>query len=225
MKKFNYFSLVALLLIASCKASEGTSVSWRPDGYVNNSEGKEQRLEITGVFDSLNYEGTTYLTGFKIDKDGINYPQIASIDSSVSKVVYWQVEKIPSDLFLYKNSVHFTDVDGDVYQLVSGTWQQTDMHFPPESQIVYSDNHTELVVCYPASPVKSTVRKSGCKSLTKKWQQEFVWITQLPNICNNLLYAVEEMSNPKVLRKIDMETGIVKESRNVKGEFDDLCKL
>lgn len=178
MKKFKYFGVVILLAVTACTTNANNPVIWMVDGHIANSAGIQKQLEITGIYDSLNYQGVTYLAGFKIDKDGTNLPQLVGTDTSLSDIHYWEFEKIPNDIFVYQKTAHVVDTDGGIYRLKKGAWQLAPETFPPDSQVVYSDNNVDVIVCYPASPFKNVVRASGCKSFGNNWHLDFVWTTQ-----------------------------------------------
>jgi len=225
MKKFKYLGAAMLLALVACKTNAVSSVTWKADGKIANNAGQQKQLSITGVYDSLDYEGITFLAGFKIAKDGTNYPQLVSADESLTNIKYWDMEKIPSDIFVYQKAVHMADMDGSVYKLEKGQWQLAATTFPPESQVVYSDNNTDIILCYPASPLKNVMRESGCKSLENKWKLDFVWITQQPKLCGNQLFVLEELESSSVLKKVDIKTGKVVFSEEIRKHADDICSL
>lgn len=223
MKKSKYFGVAILLAVTACNTSANNSVIWKADGHIANSAGIQKQLEITGIYDSLSFQRVTYLAGFRIDKDGINHPQLVGTDTSLSNIHYWAFEKIPNDIFVYQKEVHVVDTDGGIYRLEKGAWQLTPETFPPGSQAVYSDN-TDLIVCYPASLLKNVVRTSGCKSLDNNWQLDFVWTTQPPKVCAGELYTIEEKSS-YLLNKVNMKTGAITSSKSIVKIPDDICKL
>lgn len=173
----------------------------------------------------MNFQGVTYIAGFKIDKDGINHPQLAGADTSLSNIHYWAFKKIPNDIFVYQKAVHVVDSDGGIYRLEKGIWQLAPETFPPDSQVVYSDNNADLIVCYSASLLKNVVRASGCKSLDNNWQLDFVWKTQPPKFCKGELYAIEEKKGSYLLNKVNMKTGVITSSKSIVKIPDDLCDL
>lgn len=225
MKKFNYFSASILLAVTACTTSANNPVIWKADGHIANSAGIQKQLEITGIYDSLSYQGVTYLAGFKIDKDGTNHPQLVGTDTSLSDIHYWEFEKIPSDIFVYQKIAHVVDTDGGIYRLGKGAWQLTSETFPPDSQVVYSDNNADLIVCYPASLFKNIVRASGCKSLGNNWQLDFVWTTQPPKVCAGELYAIEEKKGAYLFNKVNVKTGVITLSKRIVKVPDELCIL
>jgi hypothetical protein len=225
MKKFKHFGVAILLAVTACTTSANNPVMWKADGHVANSAGIQKQLEITGIYDSLNYQGVTYLVGFKIDKDGTNHPQLVGADTSLSDIRYWEFEKIPNDIFVYQKTVHIVDADGGIYRLEKEVWQLTPETFPPDSQVVYSDNNADLIVCYPVSLFKNVVRASGCKSLGNNWQLDFVWTTQPPKVCAGELYALEEKAGGYLLNKVNIKTGVITSSKTIVKAPDELCIL
>lgn len=225
MRKYKVFSAVALLLLTACKTNADASPIWREDGLVTSADGKQQQLDIIGIYDALNYEGSIYLAGFKIDKEGTNYPHIAKINSDISAINYWPFEKIPNDIFVYQKNIHSVSTDGEVYKLENSDWHLTELTFPPDSHVVYSDNNTNLIVCYPAALAKAVVRQSGCKSLNKQWKLDFVWQTQVPKICDGKLYAVAQEKDENIFKQIDITTGKEIFSSQLKQVPENLCSL
>jgi hypothetical protein len=225
MKKYNIFGAVTLLILTACKTNAELFPVWSEDGVVSNAEGKQIRLKVQGIYDALNYAGHTYLAGFKIDKDGTNYPYIAKISSDLSVVKYWSFETIPNDIFIYQQEIHSVSTDGKVSKLVKNDWRLTELTFPPDSQVIYSDNNTNLIVCYPASLAKAVVRPSGCKSLNNHWQLDFVWRHNVPKMCNGILYAIEQKKNSNTFKKIDITTGKEISSSKLKKVPEDICSL
>lgn len=225
IKKRNVFVVLALLLLTACKTNADVSPVSREDGLVTSADGKKIQLEIQGIYDALDYEGFAYLAGFKIDKEGTNHPYIAKISSDLSAVNYWLFEKIPNDIFVYQQNIHSVSTDGEVYKLENSDWHLTELKFPPDSQVVYSDNNSNIIVCYPAALAKAVVRKSGCKSLKNQWQQDFVWQTHTPKMCNGKLYAIAQEKDSNVFKKIDISTGKEISSSKLKKVPQNICNL
>jgi len=225
LKIYTLFGIAALLLFTAYKTNANTALHWKPDGLVTTIDSKKIRLEILGIYDALHYEDSTYLAGFKIDKDGINYPHIAKINSDLSAINYWPFEKIPNDIFVYQKNIHSVSTDGEVYKLENSDWHLTELTFPPDSHVVYSDNNTNLIVCYPAALAKAVVRQSGCKSLNKQWKLDFFWQTHTPKMCNGKLYAVAQEKDENIFKQIDITTGKEIFSSQLKQVPEDLCSL
>lgn len=225
MKKSKYFGVAILLAVTACNTSANNPVIWKADGHIANSAGLQKQLEITGIYDSLSFQRVTYLAGFRIDKDGINHPQLVGTDTSLSNIHYWAFEKIPNDIFVYQKEVHVVDTDGGIYRLDKGAWRLTPERFPPDSKVVYSDSNANAIVCYPASPLKNVVRASGCKSLGNDWQLDFVWAAQSPKFCAGELYTIEERAGSYLLNKVNIKTGEIASSKTVVKIPDDICEL
>jgi len=146
MKKHNWLIVVTLLLMAACKTNAGGAFTWKEDGAVTGSSGKELQLDVQGIYDSLDYAGFNYLAGFKVDKEGNNYPYIAQVSDDLLSITYWPFEQIPNDIFIYKTSVHMATMNGQVYVLKNGAWNLSKKQFPRESHVVYSDNQDNLIL-------------------------------------------------------------------------------
>ncbi len=120
MKKYNWIISTALVLLTACNTNAHGQLTWKEDGSVIGSTGKKSNLNIQGIYDSLEYQGISYLAGFKIDKDGNNFPYIAQVPNDLSSTQYWAFEYIPNDIFIYKEAVHVIAMDGEVYGLKDG---------------------------------------------------------------------------------------------------------
>lgn len=225
MKKYNWIISTALVLLAACNTNANGQLTWNEDGSVIGSTGKKSHLDIQGIYDSLEYKGASYLAGFKIDKEGNNFPYIAQVPNDLSSTQYWAFERIPNDIFIYKETVHVIAMDGEVYELKDRKWNLIDKKFPRESQIVYSDHKDSLIVCHPASMEKTGAYNSGCFSTNNNWRLDFIWFNVVPKVCNGQLYLVEESNNSKLFKQVDLVTGKVVKSSPVKNVSDDICQL
>jgi hypothetical protein len=225
MKKFNWIISTALVFLTACNTNANGPITWKEDGSVLGNNGKKMHLEIQGIYDSLEYADVSYLAGFKIDKEGNNFPHIAQVRNDLSSVQYWAFEHIPNDIFIYKETVHVITMDGEIYSLKGGRWNVIDKKFPRESQIVYSDNKENLIVCHPASMEKMGDYNSGCFSAATNWKLGFTWFNIVPKVCNGQLYIVEESDNEKLFKQVHLLTGTVVKSSLVKNVPDDICNL
>lgn len=225
MKKYNWIVAATLLLLTACQTKANGSLILGEDGTVKGADGKKLQLDIQGLYDSLNYDGIHYFAGFKIDEEGTNYPYIASIGDHKSAVKYWPFENIPNDIFVYQKKIHVVTTDGHVYSLEKAEWILIERDFPRDSQVVYSDNNSNLIICYPAALEKAVLQQSGCQSLDNRWKQDFVWHTQVPKMCDGTLYAIAQEKGSSVLKKIDVTTGKEVSSRALKQTPKDLCSL
>jgi len=225
MKQYNWIFAAALLLLTACQTNATDSLKWAEDGVVTGMDGKKLQLDILGVYDNLSYAGQNYFAGFKIDKEGNNYPHIVRVRDDLSSVKYWPFEHIPNDIFIYQEKVHAVTTDGQVYTLQDEKWNPIDKKFPRDSQVVYSDYKNDLVVCYPAAMEKTGDDNSGCISTRNNWKLDFVWFTTVPKVCNGKLHVVEEKVNSKLFKQIDLATGKILKSEPVKNLPEDICKL
>lgn len=120
MKKYNRTLSTVFLLLTACNTNANGQLTWKEDGSVIGSTGKKSNLDIQGIYDGLEHKGISYLAGFKIDKDGNNFPYIAQVSNDLSSTQYWAFEHIPNDIFIYKETVHVIAMDGEVYGLKDG---------------------------------------------------------------------------------------------------------
>ena len=225
MKKYNWIAAATLLLFTACQTNATGSFKWAEGGVVTGVDGKKMQLDIQGVYDNLSYAGANYLAGFKIDKEGNNYPHIVQVRDDLSAVKYWPFEHIPNDIFIYQEKIHAITTDGQVYTLQDERWNPSDKKFPRESQVVYSDYKNDLVVCYPAAMEKTGDHISGCISTSNNWKLDFIWFTTVPKVCNGKLYIVEENVETKVVRQIDLTTGRIVKPTPVNNLPKNICTL
>ena len=225
MKKYSWIVLATLLLSTACQTNAIGSLKWSEDGVMTGLDGKKLKLDIQGIYDDLSYLGANYFAGFKIDKEGNNYPTIVQVPSDLSSVKYWPFEYIPNDIFIHQEKVHVITTDGQFYVLQDEKWNLIDKKFPRESQAVYSDYKNDLVVCYPAAMEKTGDHISGCTSTSNNWKLDFVWLTIVPKVCNGKLHIVEENSISKLFKQVDLATGKILKSETVKNLPHDICKL
>lgn len=224
MKKYNWTLALLLLTLAACQTNAKKMLIWKEDGTIEGVTGKKIQLEIQGIYDSLDYAGVSYLAGFKIDSEGNNFPHIVQIQNDLSSIQYWSFEHIPSDIFLYKNAVHITTTNGQVYSLENKKWNLIDVKFPREPQVVYSGQNSELVICHPASLEMTVNQESGCFSTANNWKLNFVWFSVVPKVCGNTLYIVEE-GEVKKIKQIELATGKVLKSTIINKLPADICTL
>ena len=225
LKQYNWIFAAVLPLLTACQTSSTDSLKWAEDGVVTSMDDKKLQLDILGVYDNLSYAGQNYFAGFKIDKEGNNYPHIVRVGDDLSSVKYWPFEHIPNDIFIYQEKVHAVTTDGQVHTLQDEKWNPSDKKFPRESQVVYSDYKNDLVVCYPAAMEKTGDHISGCTSTSNNWNLDFVWLTIVPKVCNGKLHIVEENSISKLFKQVDLATGKILKSETVKNLPHDICKL
>lgn len=224
MKIYNWL-LVTLLFTTACQINASGAPTWKTDGVVTSSRGKSVQLDIQGIYDGLNYKGFSYMAGFKVDGEGNNYPHIAQVSDDLSSLTYWPFEQIPNDIFVYKALIHVATMNGQVYSLQNEKWNLTQQQFPRESHVVYSDQQDKLVICYPASMEKASPRNGGCQSINSTWQLDFVWFSIVPKVCKGELYIVEENSESKILKRIDLTTGKILKATSLRNVPEDICTL
>ena len=215
-------NLIFFICIASnCRAND---IQWSEDGEITTSNGKKISLEIQGAYDGLTYLDKTYIAGFKIDKDGNNFPYIVVISHDLSTINYYKFDGIINDIFVHKNAIYANDNSGKVFSFDGKQWPENSMIFPADSFVAYSDNAAELVVCNGASLFKEGDHDgSGCYSLEKKWKYSFFWTTHQPKMCEGKLYLIDStVENFKIL---SIESGKFLSSKTVKNIPQDLCKI
>ena len=225
MKQYNWIVVASLLLLTACQTSANGSFKWAENGVVTSAGGNNLQLDIQGIYDNLNYAGTNYFAGFKIDKEGDNHPHIVQVRDDLSSVKYWPFDRIPNDIFVYQEKVHVLTTDGQAYALQNEQWTLIDKKFPRESQVVYSDNKNDLVICYPAALEKTGDQVSGCISTNNNWRLDFIWLTIVPKVCSAKLHIVEEKDNTRQFKQIDLAKGNVIKSEYVKNVPSNICKF
>lgn len=214
---------LSIFLLTACQTDANNSFHWKEDGSVTGISGKKAKLEIQGVYDSLDYSDTHYLAGFKIDKEGNNYPHIVRVSKDAASIKYWPFEKIPKDIFIYQENVQVITTDGSVYALQGDKWNLINKKFPRDSQVIYSGHKTNLIVCHPASMEKTGNYNSGCFATNEKWRLNFVWFSLVPKVCDGQLYVVEENNTGKLFKKVELTTGKILTFEYLQKLPDDVC--
>ena len=218
--------LTTTLLIVSFfshSADQLLSTRWHEDGRVVSSNGRVLQLNLQSVYDGLEHENRTYVIGFLIDKDSINIPQVAEVSSDFSTVRYWTFENILSYAFIHRNSVHINDVDGTVFKLSGDAWLETNLSFPENSRVIFSDGLERLVACHPSSPLMTGKHRGGCFSVAPDWRYDFTWFVVTPKVCDGKLFIYENKMNGGVVRVLSLETGEALHSMALTKAPNDLC--
>lgn len=224
MKTCNFLIATLIFCIFSaCLASQPLSTKWREDGRVVSSDGRVIQLNLQSVYGGLEYNNTTYVIGFTIDNGGINIPRLAAVSSNFGDVRYWTFDNIISDVFVYKGSLHVNDVDGKVFILSGDSWQETSLTFPENSQVVFSDGMKRLIVCHPASMLKTHDHRGGCYSMAPDWRYDFIWFRLTPKVCDGRLHIYENKMRSGIFRVLSLESGKALYSMPLPAMPDDLC--
>lgn len=227
MKNFNRLTalIFSLCAVQSCHADEAPHFIWKGNGVVKNAEGKKVQLELQGVNGGLEFDGKIYVYGDKIDSKGINLPTVASVSDDLKNIQYWPFDYILSGLFIYKNELKAYQYSGEVFTLKNEQWEKSELVFPEDTRIIYTDNAEKLIACHPAPMQKEAPnRDGGCFSLNPKWHSHFVWFANTPKLCGNLLYVYENKT-PKSgsLKALTLDTGQVVHEKPLANPPKDLC--
>ena len=212
-------------IIASCHATTPHSIKWHEHGRITSSNGEELQLQLQSIYAGLEYEGSTYLTGFKIDAEGINTPYISAIPKDLKQIQYWPFESILNDFFIHNNALHINDVNGNVFQLSNNSWDKIDLTLPHNAHVIYSDSKNRLIVCHAAPLQMAATHESGCYSINPDWSYNFTWFTTTPKICNGSLYIYENHREGGIFKILSLETGEVVYSKAVTEPPENLCDM
>jgi len=227
MKKFKALLAPALIIatINTCQANEISYFRWKGNGTVTNSDKKKIRIDIQSAYRGIEYDNKLYVAGFAVDKEGINTPKVAEVSKNLSGIRYWTFENSIKDLFIYKNSMYTNDSNGGVFRLNSGNWEKSELSFPENTRIIFTDKAEKLIACHPAPMQKEAPnRDGGCFSLNPAWHSHFVWFVDTPKLCSNFLYVYENKT-PKsgLIKALSLETGQVVHEKLVAKPPKDLC--
>ena len=218
-----FAAAIILSAFNTCFADQTPSVIWHEDGRVVSGSGQAIQLNLHNLYDGLAFDNKLYVIGFFINSDGINILRIAEVSEELGTVDYWTFEHIISDIFAYHNSIHINDTDGQVFKLSGAAWQKSDLIFPANSQVVFSDNDDKLVVCHPSSLPMTGHHRGGCFSINPNWHFDFTWFVVTPKVCDGRLFIYENKMNGGVVRVLSLETGEVLHSKPLTIAPDDLC--
>lgn len=218
-------NLIAVILYSALQGHADSLINWKADGQLSSAQGKQIQLDITGIYNHASFANHMFFAGFRIDAEGNNFPIIARVNHKLTQVKYWPLLEVPSDLFVYQQSLHLVTTEGDVFKLDHDFWQLTELRLPPNSKAIYSDENENLVICYPGSIAKAVVEPSGCRSLKHHWEFEQVWQTVEPTVCKDEAYLLSQKPALQMLRKIDLKTGKIVSARPVIHIPKDLCEL
>jgi hypothetical protein len=225
MKKFNLLFFCLYVILSACHAEALSDIKWMPNGTIITPDGKKHTLDIQSAYDGMTYLDTTYIAGFKINKDGINIPTLSVINSNLSAIKYWTFENSINDIFVYKNSVHVSDSRGNVYLFANEAWQKDELAFPVAAKVIFSDQHNQIIVCSPASLLKEGSSDSGCYSINANWKYSFFWQHTTPKVCSGKLHIFEESRTGGMLRVLSIKTGDILFSKKIKTAPKNICEI
>ena len=224
MKIFSLLvALFSVVIFSTGLAGHTPSAIWHEDGRVESGTGQTIQLNLHNIYDGFEYGNKLYVIGFFITSDGINIPRIAEVSEDSDAVDYWTFENIISDVFAYQSSIHINDTDGHVFKLSGALWQKTDLTFPENSQVVFSDHKDRLVVCHPSSLMMTGHHRGGCFSISPDWHFDFTWYVVTPKVCDGKLFIYENKMNGGVVRVLSLETGEALHSIALTKAPNDLC--
>lgn len=224
MKKYKLILSSFIVFLISCEIVGHNELNWYPNGEVKSSNGKTFQLDLQNIYKAFSAEGMTYLAGFKIDKDGNNDPYLVAIENDSLSVEYWPFRTITNDIFLYKDTLHVNSIEGNVMQYINGHWVNSNLSFPSQSVVSYSDSKNHLVVCYAADIQKTSKRKSGCFSLSPDWNYEFFWFDVEPVFCGDYLNIYESVDDVFFVTSIDIYSGNTVSSKKHHARVVNLCQ-
>jgi hypothetical protein len=225
MKNFNFLYLSAYLVLFSLTSfvEANGDFSWKPDGSVSDTAGRHITIDILSVFEGQEYRKSLFLLGYKIDKSGINYPTAARISSKLKETDYWSFDYFLNDIFVYQDKIYIAADNGVVYTLKNSNWVKSSLKLNPNSYVVLSDD--DIVACYPSSLLKADQSIGACYSTKKKWNVTVNWWDQTPTICHGSLYVYEDNNDGKIVKKINLDTGKVQNSKRVSKMPDHICEI
>ena len=227
MKSFSIkiFYVFLIMMQASCYANQSDELTWSFDGSVVNTKSNRIKLKMQNIYAGLTYSKKLYVIGFQIDNSGTNNPTVSEITSDMLSTTYWSFDQILADIFIYQNKLHINTMNGETFYLKDNQWKKGNLNFPPDSNIIYSDNKEQLVICYPSSLFKAHKGKGGCYSNNPKWKYDFHWNTIKPKACDHKLHIIEEMNPGNMFRQISLIDGKTFISKKLGETPEDLCSI
>lgn len=215
------FIIVVLCFLLPLPACSNQAPKWQHDGTVSFGD-VNIKTGLQNVYSALIVPGGVFLAGYKIDKQGVNYPYTVYVDEVSKGVKLWQQNKDVKDFFLYQEKAHFVDVEGGVQVYSDKAWHKAGFNLKPGSVVVLSEDF--IVACKPAPMMKVAMIESGfCYSPQKKWEVKLSWRQVRPSICNGILTVVED-SKPKIVaHQIDIQSGNTLKSKILVKKVKDAC--
>jgi hypothetical protein len=214
---------VLLLLTFSCHAEGEFPLTWKPNGAVSNASGRSIKLNIQNIYTGKILNDALYVAGFQIDKEGINHPVVVRISANLNDINYWNFDTMLQDFFFFDSRVHVNDSSGKVFTLTNSKWERANINLKPNSTIIASNSN--IVACYPSSKLKVVKDIGACYSVMKNWNVTANWIDRVPQVCGKHLFAFENNFQNPVVKKIDVDSGVVLETKPVKSAPENLCDI
>lgn len=209
------------LLTFSCHAATEVQFRWKPNGIITNSSGRSVKLNIQSIESGKVHDNNLYVTGFQIDKEGINHPVLARVTADLKDINYWNFDAILKDIFIYQSAVHVNDSTGNVYTIANASREKTTIILKPRSTVIASDN--DIIACVPSSVLESVREIGECYSVTMGWSVAVNWVDVRPKLCTKHLVVFEDFNKKPLVRKITINDGKISETIPVKAPIKNLC--
>ena len=220
MKKFKLliFILLSLYSLSGCAAP---ALAWKPDGTVSLGSNKIN-THLDNTYASFNTNQGLFLAGFKIDKQGINTPYIAYVNTEL-KLSTWVTNEPVNQFFQYQDKIHAVDMAGFVSIYSIDHWEQQTYALKPLSIVVYSKEM--LIACVPAPLQKTDPNRGQCYSITNNWVADINWRTIKPVVCGEYLTAIEDASPARRALQLNLSTGNIIHTKTVTVSVADVCRI
>jgi len=216
-------SVSSLILFASCSASGTSPLTWKHDGSVFDINKNTVKLDMQNVYAGYEFNNELYVIGYKIDKEGINYPAAARISSNLKNAKSWLFESDLQDIFVVNNKIHISDAEGAVFLLDDLIWKLSKIKLKPDSKVIVSNK--DVIACYPSSPFKISNKIGACYSVNQDWSITVNWRKVTPRACLKYLYVYEKNNAKGVAKKIRLTDGEILASKFLNSIPKDLCKV
>lgn len=210
MKNLNFITLLIAITTTSACASQTDVVSEQSSTLNSpntNIIAHAPAATLDNSYLSRIFNGTQYIAGFSIDKNGINTP-IISIEGNDGKSRFYYPNEIVTDFFNYNNSTMAALLSGKTLLLENNQWISSGLKLPPNATVIYSEKDN-IVTCSPLSPIKSSDNRGSCSSVKPDWQTEIPWRTVTPKVCNDNIYAKIEPPNKLEYWEISIVDGTI----------------
>jgi hypothetical protein len=220
----NSINIIILLFLCSCTAVGGSALEWEYDGTVRHGSQKI-KTKLHNAYYAFNSEEGIYLAGFVIDEKAVNHPYVVFVKKDLTEQFDWVQQAMVEQMFIFNNQLFLLDEYGNTKVKSGQSWNKSKISFLPNSKIVY--NVSDIIACVPSPLGKSSQDKGNCYSLKKGWKVNVAWRSIQPIVCGGFLNAIEDDSAKIKAHKINLDTGRIVKSIDLKSppSQENLCNM
>lgn len=167
----------------------------KPEKTIVAPSGTQNELKLDNIYLSRTINGVDFLTGFRIEDNGINTSTIV-IENSNSQINYYSSGEIVTDFFIYANLNMAALLSGKTLSFQNGEWVVNELELPPDSTVIFSNEET-IISCSLRPPLKASNTRGSCTSQNPDCHTEIPWRSIPPKVCNGEIYAIVTLPNAK----------------------------